>query len=310
MADKKNLVRIEYFIMLIVTFFWAVGHPLGRIITQKLHAFQLSAITLVAGFLTIFIYLLITKEAQKIFKISVRDMFVSMGLGALGFFIYQILTFSALSRIPASINAVLISNNVIFIAILSAIILKEKIKLLTVFGIILAAAGVLLVTFNQGFSTGTSGKVDFLGISFSLMAALSSALYTVLGKKALTSNDPLIITTLALFFGAVFQVILTFWTTGFSQVLHAGWKINLLAVITGVTMLGIAYPLWFVCLKRFPASQISIYMYLTPVFAIVLSLIILKERFSWLFWVGSIIILAGIVITNTVKGKKRKVQTE
>ncbi len=308
MADKKNMVRIEYFIMLVVTFFWAIGHPLGRIVTQKLHAFQLAAITLVAGFLTIFLYLLITKEAKKLFKVSLRDMFVSIGLGVLGFFIYQILTFSALSRIPASINAVLISNNVVFIAILSAIILKEKIRLLTVFGIVLAAIGVLLVTFNQGFSIDASGKMDFVGISFSLMAALCSALYTVLGKKVLSSNDPLIITTLALFFGAVFQVILTFFTTGFTQVMLAGWKINLLAVITGVTMLGIAYPLWFVCLKKFPASQISIYMYLTPVFAVVLSLIILKERFSWLFWVGSIIILAAIVITNTVKSKKKRGQ--
>ncbi|MBM3710698.1 MAG: DMT family transporter [Actinobacteria bacterium] len=61
----------------------------------------------------------------------------------------------------------------------------------------------------------------------------------------------------------------------------------------------IGHPLWFVCLKRFPASQISIYIYLTPVFAVMLSLIILHERFSWLFWAGSALIPGGIIITNT-----------
>lgn len=307
MADKKPAIRIEYFLMLIVTFFWAIGHPLGRIITQKLHPFQLAAITLVTGFLTIFIYLLITRAVRKVFRLSVRDVFISFGLGVLGFFLYQILTFSALSRIPASINAVLISNSVVFIAILSAIFLKEKIRLLTIFGIILAVAGVLLVTFNQGFSLGGSGKIDFLGISFSLLAALSSALYSVIGKKVLSSNDPLIITALALFFGAVLQVILTVSTVGFSEVALAGWRINSLTVFLGVTMIGIAYPLWFVCLKRFPASQISIYMYLTPVFGVILSLIILNERFSWLFWIGGLLILAGIIITNAAKSKKENV---
>lgn len=302
MTDKKNAIRIEYFLMIIVTFFWAIGHPLGRIITQKLHPFQLAAIILVTGFLTIFIYLLFTGRVKQLFMLSVRDTFISLGLGVLGFFVYQILTFSALSRIPASINAVLISNSVVFIAILSAIFLKEKIKLLTIFGIILAVAGVLLVTFNQGFSLGSTGRIDFLGISFSLLAALSSALYSVIGKKVLSSNDPLVITTLALFFGAVLQVILTVSTVGFLEVAVAGLKINLLTVFLGVTMIGISYPLWFVCLKRFPASQISIYMYLTPVFGVILSLIILNERFSWLFWVGGLLILAGIIITNAKKG--------
>jgi len=89
-----------------------------------------------------------------------------------------------------------------------------------------------------------------------------------------------------LFFGAVLQTILVASTVGFSKIAVAGWKINLLTVLLGVTMIGIAYPLWFICLKAFPATQISIYMYLTPVFAVILSLIILKERFSWLFWIG------------------------
>ncbi|MDZ7837338.1 MAG: EamA family transporter [Actinomycetota bacterium] len=47
----------------------------------------------------------------------------------------------------------------------------------------------------------------------------------------------------------------------------------------------------------------SVYTDLTPVFAVVLSLIILKESFSWLFWVGAVLILAGIIVTNQLKFK-------
>ncbi len=45
MERNKNGFRIEYFLMIIVSFFWAVGHPLGSIILKKIHPFQLGALT-------------------------------------------------------------------------------------------------------------------------------------------------------------------------------------------------------------------------------------------------------------------------
>jgi len=299
MSRVKNGFQVEHFLMLIVSFFWAIGHPLGRILVQRVHPLQIGAVTLVAGFIGILIYLIVTGRVKKIFKLPYRDVLISMGLGVFGFFFYQILTFSALARIPASVNAVLVSINVVFIAILAALILKERVGAVRIAGIILAVAGVVLVTFNNGFSFGNgSGEINLLGCAFSLMAALSAALYSVLGKKVIKSNDPIIIAALAIFSGAVLLTILTASTVGFSDVFQAGWPTFLIMVFLGITMIGIAYPLWFVCLKRFPVSQISIYIYLTPIFAVILSLLILNERFSWLFWVGGALILGGIIITN------------
>lgn len=299
MTGKSKGIRIEYFLMLIVSFFWAIGHPLGRIILQKVHPFQLGAVSLVVGFIGIFIYLAATRRLRQVFKLSLRDALISLGLGVIGFFLYQILTFSALARIPASVNAVLVSNNVVFIVLLAALILKERIRPLSIVGIVLAVGGVVTVTFSNGFSLGNgTGSISLLGCAFSLLAALSAALYSVIGKKVLVSNDPLIIAAVAIFFGAVLLTIFTASTVGFSEVFVAGWQTILLMVFLGITMIGIAYPLWFICLKKFPASQISIYIYLTPVFAVILSLIILRERFAWPFWIGGALILAGIVITN------------
>ena len=297
--EKKKGIRIEYFLMLIVSLFWAIGHPLGRIILQKVHPFQLGTMTLVAGFIGILIFLIASGRIRQVFKLSLRDVLISLGLGVLGFFLYQILTFSALALIPASVNAVLVSNNVVFIVLLAALILKERVRPLSIIGIVLAVCGVVAITFSNGFSLGNgTGGISLLGCAFSLLAALSAALYSVIGKKVLVTNDPLIVAALAIFSGAVLLTILTASTVGFSEIFLSGWPTILLMVFLGLTMIGIAYPLWFVCLKRFPASQISIYIYLTPVFAIILSLIILHERFSWLFWIGGALILGGIIITN------------
>ena len=74
-------------------------------------------------------------------------------------------------------------------------------------------------------------------------------------------------------------------------------------IMLGVTMIGTSYPLYFTCLKRMPASHVSIYIYMSPVFAVILSLVILKERFSWLFWLGTILVLCGIVISSYFTSK-------
>ncbi len=298
MIKENGRIRIEYFLMLIASFFWAMGHPLGRILTRSIHPFQIGTITLSTGFLGLLIFLAVTGRIKLLKKLHYRDVLISLGLGVFGFFLYQILTFSALARIPASMNAVLVSINVVFIAILAAFILKERIRPVRILGIALAFCGVVLVTFNRGFNFGGDGGIDLLGVAFSLMAALSFALYSVIGKRVLASNDPLIIALIALFSGAVLLTTLAASTVGFSEIANADWTTLGMLIFLGLTMIAISYPLWFTCLKRLPVSHVSIYIYTTPIFAVILSFIILDERFSWLFWLGGALIIGGIFITN------------
>jgi drug/metabolite transporter (DMT)-like permease len=306
---KKNgrVFRSEYLLMLIAALFWALGHPFGKIALREVHPFQLGAFNLIAGFFSLLIFLAVTRRLKELFKLPFRDLLSSLFLGVFGFFLYQILTFSALSRIPASMNAVLISTNVVFILIFSAIFLKEKIQLYKIAGIVLAFAGVLFVTFNTGFSAGPN--VNLLGCIFSICAVISFTLYSIFGKHVLSRNDPLIVSTLAIFSGAVLLTLMTLFTEGFQTLSGVGAQTWVIMIMLGVTMIGTSYPLYFTCLKRMPASHVSIYIYMTPVFAVILSLVILKERFSWPFWLGTVLVLSGIVISSYFTGKSANTDT-
>jgi drug/metabolite transporter (DMT)-like permease len=63
-------------------------------------------------------------------------------------------------------------------------------------------------------------------------------------------------------------------------------------------MIGFAYPAWFTGLKILPASSVSIFIYLTPVFAVILSFLILGEHFSWLFYVGGALVVGSVVAST------------
>ena len=111
-------------------------------------------------------------------------------------------------------------------------------------------------------------------------------------------NDPLIVTSLALFAGALLLGVVTAGAVGLSSLARAGAQAWWLMLLLGISMIGFAYPAWFETLKRLPASRASVFVYLTPVFAVILSFLILDERFSWMFYVGGVLVLGGVALSS------------
>jgi drug/metabolite transporter (DMT)-like permease len=255
----------------------------------------------VLGFLFLLAYLAVTGKVRAIFLLPARDLLASLFLGILGFALYQLLAFTALSRIPASMNAVLVATNVVLITPLAALILGERIRWTMAAVVLCAFAGVILVTFNHGFNA--VGSIDLVGCLFSLLAALSFACYTVLGKRVLKRADPLLVTALALFAGSVLLGTLTGLRVGFGGLLRADALTWTLMILLGVAMIGFAYPAWFTCLKMLPASRVSIFIYMTPVFAVTLSFFILNERFSLLFYAGGALVVGSVVASTMIMAR-------
>jgi len=293
---KKTKFRIEHLFMLIFAFFAALGHPLGRIIVREMHPILLGTMSLLIGLFVLVVYVLCTGRVKMLLSVRTKDILLSAGIGVFGFFFFQILTFSALSRIPASVNAFLINTSVVYISLLAAVYLKERIPLNRVIAIALALVGMLFVVFNRGFHFELA--VDLLGCLFSILGAIAFSIYSVFGKKILERNDPVVVVTIAVLSGSILLVIFAGFTVGYSSLPNVGGKAWLLTVLLGVTMIGLAYPLLFMSLKRLPASHVSLYIYMAPLFAVLLSFIILHETFGWLFWIGALLILGGIVLSS------------
>ena len=293
---KKIRLRIEHLFMLIFAFFAALGHPLGRIIVREMHPIQLGTVTLLIGLVVLILYILFTGRLKSLFRIDKKDILLSAGIGVFGFFFFQILTFSALARIPASVNAFLINTSVVYISLLAAVFLKERIPLIRILAIALARMGVVLVVFNRGFRLERAAPL--LGCLFSILGAIAFAIYSVFGKKLLQRNDPINVVAIAVFSGAVLLSIFTRFSIGYSSIVDIGGKTWLLTILLGATMIGLAYPMWFLSLRRLPASHVSVYLYMTPLFAVLLSFLILHETFGWLFWIGGLLILGGIVLSG------------
>ncbi len=162
-------------------------------------------------------------------------------------------------------------SSVFFAIFISSLIFKqEKLTLKKVLAGIIGFIGVIAVNLN-----GLTLTFNFLGDGFVLFAAISYAISSVLMKRFSGREDPVVISGYQFILGGAVMVILG---------LSLGGNVYL-GDIKGVGVLiylsflsAIAYSLWGILLKHNPVSKISVYSFMTPVFGVLLSSLMLTEE--------------------------------
>lgn len=80
----------------------------------------------------------------------------------------------------------------------------------------------------------------------------------------------------------------------------SGFSLLSLAIL-GIIHTGIAYLLYFSSLQELPAQKVAIFSYLDPVTAIILSTVLLAEPMSISQWIGAILILGSLLVSELFK---------
>jgi len=282
--------------MVIATFVWGSGHPIGKIILRELTPQQLSFLSSTLGGAALFVWLLLTRRLGRVSEIRGRVLLLTLVSGTIMFFLYPNLSFSALRLIPASANAILVASSTIFVAILAVVFLKEKLSGRAYLGIIVSFMGVALVVISTESGGLSLTGLSALGSLIAIMGAVASACYAILGRT-LRGYDALSVTVLGAFFGSILQGGMLLGSSGFGQMLQASPTTYLLVAYWGIFS-GLGYVAYYYCLGRIEATRASSFIYLSPIFATVLSVLILSEQLSVIFLCGLAFTLGGIWLTQ------------
>ena len=192
----------------------------------------------------------------------------------------------------ATITAILISSNPIFVAIFGYMILKEKLSVWRVWGIFAGLVGMILVVFAEKEITGT-GRNMVLGVIFGVLASISFGLYTVVSKKYVRTYGNFLLNSFSFISGAMILLISALLVKTPIQFEITLKSIAILAYM-GVFITGISYLLFFEALKNIPTAHGSMFFYLKPAIASLLAFFILKESLHYFQLIGFILILIGL----------------
>ncbi|MBU3842896.1 MAG: DMT family transporter [Candidatus Fusobacterium pullicola] len=185
----------------------------------------------------------------------------------------------------------------IFVTISAPFILKEKLTLSKFLCVLMALVGMFCIVGVDGINGGSA----LIGIAYGLLAAGFYA-SVILMNKFLKGIDSLEITIIQLLSATI---------TLLPYVLYmdSGKSLNIslnsipYILILGIVHTGIAYLLYFSSLQELKGQTIAVLSYIDPVFAIIISAIILKEHLGILQIIGGVLILGSSFLSEILNKK-------
>lgn len=222
-------------------------------------------------------------------------------MGFLGVTLFFSLQNWALVYTTAANAGIILSAIPAFTAVIGHLALDEALGRRRGLGILLSMVGVVVVVMG-----GPPGAADvelarggaLLGNLLVLGAALSWALYTVLGRRVVGTWSPAVTTAHTMAWGVLFLAPLALGETllqGISWPTATGWVALLFLALPAS---GLAFFLYLFALTRLEAGEASVYVNLSPVVTLVAARLVLTEPITWLQLVGTGLVLMGVYLTE------------
>ena len=241
---------------------------------------------------------------RKAFRLPPRQIAVMALLGVVGLALLQVTYAFAIQLLPVGIALLLEYLAVLLVALVAFFFLKEKVK-----PRIWVAVGCVLIGLTIVAQIWAS-ELNGLGVLMALAAAVTLAIYFLVGERQVVATSPLAV---------------AFWTSGFAALAWAPfsgwWEVDPAILGERVSLSGnlaaVVVPLWmpllwllvmgsflpfllsFAALGRLKATAGGIVASSEVIFAFVVAWLWLGEELSVLQLVGAAIVLAGIILAQT-----------
>ena len=285
-----NKSQKGYIFALSAILLWSTAAVAFKIALQYMDFIHLLLLSSISSFLVLFSILLIQNQHKKLFTYSKKQYLYSLILGFLNPFAYYMILLKAYSILPAQLAQPLNYTWPIMLILLSALLLKQKLKMISLLAAFVSFFGVYLISLRGGSFT-----IDIrqpLGIFLATGSSVIWALFWIYNIK--DTRSELHKLTLSFFFSIFFIAFALFLFSDFQIPETQG---ILAAVYTGFFEMSIAYILWLKALKLAKRSdKISNLVFISPFLALLWIHLILGESIYNTTIYGLIFIIAGIFI--------------
>jgi drug/metabolite transporter (DMT)-like permease len=273
---------------------WGGMYVVSKVVLDVIPPFTLLSIRLVLGGVCLLLVVLATGG----FKLSRAQALRAMLVGFVGFGVSVGLQFVGTWLSTAANAALVTSASPAFILLFGAWLLKERVTPRRLLALALATLGVLAVIDPRGADLGGAA---FLGNLALVGASVTWGLYSVLVKLASRDLSVLEVSMFALIGGLPLSVPLAFTEASRLEVGAITAAVLLGVLYLGVISTALAMYLWNKSLSLLDAGVVSLLFFAQPVVGAGLGATLLGEELGLGFWLGAVLIAAGLVIAARVQ---------
>lgn len=285
LSDNKNKT-LGFTYLILVFVLWGSLYVVSKYVLGKMPTFTISFLRFTLAFMALSIF----QRKNKDTNIKEARPYILL-IGAAGYFFAVGAQLLGTKYAGASLASLINSLNPITMMIFAAVILKEKLTVKKVFGIIMAVAGVYAIL------GGKAAGINIAGIILSLFAVFLWSLVSVYTREATQKYESLQITRYAVLVAAVCYFPVSVVEIATSGGLQIDLSCILALIYMGVICTGVAYLLWNKSLAILPAGTCSAFYPIQPLVSTILGVILLKESVGFNFFIGLVLIALGVIIS-------------
>jgi drug/metabolite transporter (DMT)-like permease len=291
-----NNQRLAYLLLVLTTLFWAGNFVLARAVHASVPPIGLAFWRWFA--VAVFIVPWAWKELREQWPIMRAHPGLMIAFGFFSVGAFNTLVYIGLQTTTAVNGLLLLSSGPMFILVFSSLMLGQAFKIFQIIGLIVSAAGVLLVL-THGDLSNLIGLESNPGVLWVLGGVISWALYSVLLHKkpaGISGSGFFAATVIIGLIGLLpFYLIETFIQ---NRPVHVSIDLILIVAYVAVFASVLAYLFWNKAVEIIGASRSSPFIHLIPAFGLILSVVFLGEQMIQTDYFGLILILMGLVVAS------------
>ena len=286
-----------------INFLWA-----GTAVAAKVALESVSPLTL--AFFRFSLAAVLMYAVARLMRVDLRvrrrDWSRFWAMGVLGLTFTYVLTYVGMRHTMASHAALLIATEPVFLTILSALFLRERMTAPKVCAITVGLAGVYLIVCNGWLPHAAGGTL--LGDGLIALGLIFEVSASIVGKGLVERYPAVSVMTYEMTIGALALAPLCVWEM-LAPAGHGSHHFFPLALgalaylIVPCTVL--AYTVWYTILERRDASEMSPFLYIQPVAGAFLGWWLLGDRISlFTVWGALLVLLALMALTSAGSADK------
>jgi drug/metabolite transporter (DMT)-like permease len=237
-------------------------------------------------------------------KIALEDFPRIIAAALFGVALNMLTFFKGLSFTSPIMGAVLMVTTPMIVLVLSAFIMKERMRKRKIFGIVLGLAGTItLILYGKSMTNAPNAT---LGNLLVFINAVSYGFYLILVKKLMDKYNAFTFVKWIYTFG--FIMVLPFGWNEFHAIqwdimpIEIFWKIGFVVVFSTF----FTYLLNLLSMRELKPTTVAVFIYLQPLFATVFAVSLGKDDLSLIKLLSAILIFAGVYLVTQKKVTSEK----
>lgn len=278
---------------------WSGSYTATAVAVTHMSAITLTLIRLGVGAVVLIPFLRLKGGARW----TPRSVFHGIWLGIVGFTISTCLENEGLALSTAAIAAVAVAMEPLFTVLISSFLLRERVPKLRIVALVFAFVGAWTIA-----GCPRPGVTGYLRGDIILVTAIFCyALYNAC-SKVLTDEVPAVSGTALTLLTGFLSTIPVWLFSHHRSILAVNastiWSLLYLTLFSTT----IAYFLWLLAIQTSNVSIASLFLYLQPVFGVIISMIVLHQYPTFSFYIGGGLILLALYLGRERLPSKQRSQ--